>query len=180
MNLLTHRLYTSPEGTSCYGVVPCVSPGLESLHARHPRPPFSLRPERLSSAADDLMVWVTEARGRRNTRVYRDSERSSAGEGLSLIRDGQVDPEPRVQELNDFIYGWARSRRLMRMSARSTPVASWRLARDARCGQSGAILGATRGRFQPVSVQCCPFTRSDSECRSLREVMETLAGCAQK
>jgi len=112
--------------------------------------------------------------------VYRDSERSSAGEGLSLIRDGQVDPEPRVQELNDFIYGWARSRRLMRMSARSTPVASWRLARDARCGQSGAILGATRGRFQAVSVQCCPFTRSDSECRSLREKMETLAGCAQK
>src|SRR5258705_6316697 len=68
----------------------------------------------------------------------------------------------------------------MRMSARSTPVASWRLARDARCGQSGAILGATRGRFQAVSVQCCPFTRADSECRNLREVMETLARCAQK
>lgn len=47
--------------------------------------------------------------------MYRDSERSSAGEGLSLIRDGQVEPEPRVQELNDFIHGRARSRRLTRM-----------------------------------------------------------------
>ena len=32
------------------------------------------------------------------------------------IRDGQVDPEPRVYELRDFIYGWARSRSLIQTS----------------------------------------------------------------
>jgi hypothetical protein len=29
------------------------------------------------------------------------------------IRDGQNDPGPRVQELSDFLYGWARSRGLL-------------------------------------------------------------------
>jgi hypothetical protein len=96
-------------------VVPCVSLPASRAFILAAHTPFSLRPEGLSSAAHDLMVWVTEVRGRRNTRVYRDSEGSSTGGGLSLIRDRQVDPEPRIQELNDFIYGWARSRRLTRM-----------------------------------------------------------------
>ena len=29
------------------------------------------------------------------------------------IRDGKVDPAPRVQEVSDFLYGWARSRGLI-------------------------------------------------------------------
>jgi hypothetical protein len=29
------------------------------------------------------------------------------------MRDGRVNPQPRVQELKDFIYGWARSRGLL-------------------------------------------------------------------
>ena len=30
------------------------------------------------------------------------------------IRDGRIAPEPRVQEIRDFLYGWAKSRGLLR------------------------------------------------------------------
>ena len=37
------------------------------------------------------------------------------------IRDGKVDPRQRVQELNDFIYGWASSRGLLQTSTVELP-----------------------------------------------------------